>query len=575
MAEQHTPGGLMASGIFFGGMATVAWQVGESGQIAAGFFGLGGCILFLRGVHLAGAREWEIAKWRRGLRKLTDLGGAKWATLKEVRALGLLGRKGIYLGRFRGREIRYTGAGSVGIVAQTRSGKGTDYLLQTLTTDDGNMVLADPKGELAFMTAACRRDLMGHAVYFVNPWGLWGLPNNPYNPLSELTLGDRNIRAYAAAISAALLPESARPGEISSNFWVEHGRCINTGLMLYLKSREPENCTLMRLRALTHLPPGEFKALFETMAAVPPGSAGAAGSPFVQLMREFAGATLNAMDGSGPQHAGVLAEAVRATEPFDDLSMISDSLRRSDFSFRDLRRKKMTVYIMIPSDKIRIYNRWYQLLIDLAVEMAVRETAETTEEKPRNLTVVLDEFQNIGYVRSLGTAFAEYAGLGVRFLAVLQDFGRLTASYGRDTVESIVANCDCLVFFGGDPTLTERIRRMAGRENFAAAVPSISEPHPGGRPRVSYGLQRMEPDLVRASHIRRTARRGGRAIVLIGGAVLWTARRPIFRMPWLHGRWRPTPLERHRLPGPLRRAWYMFTDGFSRAVEAREDPDKI
>lgn len=25
----------------------------------------------------------------------------------------------------------------------------------------------------------------------------------------------------------------------------------------------------------------------------------------------------------------------------------------------------------------------------------------------------------------------------------------------------------------------------------------------------------------------------------------------------------------------VRRAWYMFTDGFSRAVEAREDPDKI
>lgn len=62
---------------------------------------------------------------------------------------------------------------------------------------------------------------------------------------------------------------------------------------------------------------------------------------------------------------------------FDDLSEISDSLRRSDFSFRDLKHKRMTVYLMIPTNMIDIYRRWYQLLLELAIEMPAREAGKT------------------------------------------------------------------------------------------------------------------------------------------------------------------------------------------------------
>ena len=375
--EQRTPGSLLASGIILGGMSTAMWQVGESGEIAGAVFGLASAVAFLRGIGMSVGRELELRKFRRGIRIVGDYGGAKWASLKEVRRLGLFARTGIYLGRVRGREIRYDGPSSVAIVAQARSGKGTNYLLQTLLTSASNMVIADPKGELAAMTGDYRREKMGHDVFYVNPWRLWGLPNHCYNPLDEIRMGDRNIRPYLAAISAALLPENTSAGQNHSSFWSDHGRNINTGLMLYLKAREPENCTLMRLRALTHLPPDEFKALFQTMAVVPPGGGGTGSSAFVQLMREFAGAVLNTMEGSGPQHAGVLAEALRATEPFDDLSEISDSLRRSDFSFRDLKHRRMTVYLLIPTNMIEIYRRWYQLLLELAIEMPAREAGKT------------------------------------------------------------------------------------------------------------------------------------------------------------------------------------------------------
>ena len=374
MQGQTSVGAGLMTGLASGILATLMWRMGESGEIAGALFGLAGGVTFLRACHLLARREIEIAKFRRGIRIVRDFGGAKWATLRTVRRLKLLGKKGIYLGRFRGREIRYDGPSSVAIVAQSRSGKGTDFILPTLLTCDRNMFLCDPKGELAAMTAAFRREKMQHAVFFVNPWGLHGLGNNPYNPLDEIAFGDRNIRPYAAAVAAALLPESARPGDISSSFWRDHGRNICTGLILWMKAYEPDNCNLVRLRALTHLHDRDFKALFQSMAAGPPGM-GTAPSPFTELLREFANPVLSGM-ASEKQHAGVIAEAQRATAPFDGLSELSDSLRSSDFSFADFKHRRMTVYVMIPTNMIRVYERWYQLLVDTAVERVARENGK-------------------------------------------------------------------------------------------------------------------------------------------------------------------------------------------------------
>lgn len=374
MQGQTTVGAGIMSSVAFGILATLMWRLGESGEIAGALFGFAALVTFLRACHLLARREKEIAKFRRGIRIVQDYGGAKWATHRTVRELKLYGKKGVCLGRFRGRDIRYDGPSSVAIVAQARSGKGTDFILPTLLTCDRNMMICDPKGELAAMTADFRREKMGHAVYFINPWGLHGLGNNPYNPLDEIVFGDRNIRPYAAAVSAALLPESARPGDIGSSFWKDQGKNICTGLILWMKAYDPHNCNLIRLRSLTHLHETDFKALFQSMAAGAPG-VGISPSPFTELLREFANPVLSGMV-SEKQHAGVIAEAQRATEPFDGLSELSDSLRSSDFSFADFKHRRMTVYVMIPTSFIRVYERWYQLVIDTAVERVARENGK-------------------------------------------------------------------------------------------------------------------------------------------------------------------------------------------------------
>lgn len=370
MQSQETVGGRIAASVVLAGMGTAAWQLGDSGEVAGALFWAGGAVNFFRACETLVRRAWEQRKLARGIIEGPDAGGARWASRQDVKRLGLNAKTGIYLGRVRGREIRYDGPSSVAVVAHARSGKGTDFLLPTLLTCDRNMVVADPKGELAAMTWQWRAERLEHQVMLINPWRLHGMPTCCHNPLLELDAGDRNIRPYAGAISGALLPESARPDGMSAQFFNEHARNVLTSLILWLKFTDPDNCNLIELRRLTHLEDDELKDLFERMAAAVPGVA--AGSPIAQLMREFAGPVLSVMKQAPQQHAGVIGEAVRGTEPFDGLSEISDILTRSHFSFADLKTRRMTVFLMVPTHMLRFYARWYQLMIDLAVEKVAR-----------------------------------------------------------------------------------------------------------------------------------------------------------------------------------------------------------
>jgi type IV secretory pathway TraG/TraD family ATPase VirD4 len=196
------------------------------------------------------------------------------------------------------------------------------------------------------------------------------------------------------------------------------------------------------------------------------------------------------------------------------------------------------------------------------------------DDKPDGRVLfVLDELQNIGPVRSLGNAFAEYNGYGISFIAVLQDFGRLTISYSAHGVESMLSNCEVEILFGGAVSMVERGRRKAGKRNVMAESPSMSEGLPGTVPRLSYGYQRGEMELVTGNHLKRMSR--DRHLVFYRGETLWAARRPHYKMPWLRRRWRANPMDGTGKPGPLRRAWYAFADGWLRARERAEDPYKI
>lgn len=58
-------------------------------------------------------------------------------------------------------------------VAPTRSGKGVVSIIPNLLTYPGSVLVIDPKGENAMITAR-QREAMGQRIYVVDPWGIAG-----------------------------------------------------------------------------------------------------------------------------------------------------------------------------------------------------------------------------------------------------------------------------------------------------------------------------------------------------------------------------------------------------------------
>ena len=104
----------------------------------------------------------------------------------------------------------------------------------------------------------------------------------------------------------------------------------------------------------------------------------------------------------------------------------------SDFDLRDLRKKKISVYLGI---KPRDFER-LQIVMNVFFQQAIGEqTAELPENNPLlkyQLLVVLDEFTAVGRIPILLTSIAFVPGYNVRTLMVIQTPSQLDEVYGQN-----------------------------------------------------------------------------------------------------------------------------------------------
>jgi type IV secretion system protein VirD4 len=98
----------------------------------------------------------------------------------------------------------------------TRSGKGSTVIVPALMECPHSMIVIDPKGQNAAITARARRE-MGHEVLALNAFGMhcgqpWNLPQHRYNPLAHLNINDPNIVADVRALGqAAIITQGREP----------------------------------------------------------------------------------------------------------------------------------------------------------------------------------------------------------------------------------------------------------------------------------------------------------------------------------------------------------------------------
>ena len=201
--------------------------------------------------------------------------------------------------------------------------------------------MVDPKGENAMSMAKARKD-MGQAVHIVDPCGiadLEGIEVARFNPLDWLQEGDVDITENAMLLADALVV-SEGSGE---KFWPEEAKALLQGFILYVATEKNESGQrhLGRVRNLLLLDGADLQKLFQLMMQSTHHIVASTGARFQQKEEKLL--------------ANVLA-SVQAETHFPDSARILESLSVSDFKFEDLKTTPMTIYLVLPADRLHPFS---------------------------------------------------------------------------------------------------------------------------------------------------------------------------------------------------------------------------
>lgn len=409
-------------------------------------------------------------------------GSAIWETPGQAIRAGSLLRKGweggLMLGRIEGGGFsrldgRYRTWRHVLTCAPTGAGKGIGCVIPNLLHYPGSVLCLDIKGENYAVTARARRE-RGQQTRCLDPFGVIGGPSDTFNWLAELDLADPECISDAAALADALVMRSH--GHADAH-WDDAAAHLLQGLMLYVASLSPKDRHPGTLRALVAQPEENLLNLCQTLSVDTTLAHG--------LVARAANAFLGKAD---RERSGVLSTVTRHTHFLDDPRLVRIS-RTSSFSFADLKTGQVTIYLVLPPDKLRTQARLARLIFGQAIRAMTRAPG-----RPRHSVLFLvDEFAQLGYFSVIEDAIAILRGYGVTLWLLVQDLSQLQAVYPK--WRSFLANSTLQAFGSQDQATTEYLSRLLGSET--VLVKSKSKGKHGSTSWHPHGRPLMTPDEIR------------------------------------------------------------------------------
>jgi len=383
-------------------------------------------------------------------------GAARFAKLSEIKKAGLLGDKGILVGKLGDDYLMYSGDSHARVAAPTRGGKGVGIVIPNLLNWGESAVVLDIKQENWDLTSGFRT-ACGQACYLFNPGARDGRSHG-WNPLHYVADEPGARVNDIQKIAGMIWPDPADGGD---PIWTASCRSLFLGTVLYLMETPGEPVTLggvlrFGMRATA-------KSLKAKLA-----SRQESDDP---LSAECIMALSDYLDTSDNTRTSIRKSFTSRLELWQN-PMIDAATSRNDFDLRDLRRKPMTIYIGITPDDLDrlapIINLLFQQIIDLNTRQLPHQVGPDELPLKYKCLLLMDEFMALGRIPILQKGISYIAGYGLRILAIFQSPGQVRdprAGYGPDGADTIFDNMDVnVVFTPANIRIAEEISKELGTE---------------------------------------------------------------------------------------------------------------
>lgn len=328
----------------------------------------------------------------------------------------------------RKRLIRFRRDSHAITFAPTGTGKGTGAVIPNLLTYDGSCVVVDVKnGELTRVTARRRREL-GQQVVVIDPFGITGVPTGGLNPFSVFDLAGAQIEADAevlAEICARGLSGTKEP------FWDNHGGGLLSGVLAHIATLPSETRTFSKVFDFLQTDDTVYTlaTLLDTVPKTMPRMAYREIAAFLQMPDITRG--------------GVLATTQSYLKNLHNTGVLN-VLDQSSFAIQDLvSGKPMTIYIVLPVDRLRSHRSVLKLLLGVILKAIV-----SRQTPPEHRTLLLiDECAQLGNFPFLETFITLCRSFGCWVWTFWQDLAQLQTHYPTSW-KTILNNCGVIQAFG-------------------------------------------------------------------------------------------------------------------------------
>jgi type IV secretion system protein VirD4 len=377
--------------------------------------------------------------------------------------------EGISLGRHysdstesAGGKVAYAGERHVLLFGPNGTGKGTRFLIPNLLSiNDRSLVVIDPKGELAAVTASYRRTIGD--VVMLNPFNALGLGSVGFNPLATLDPTSPNFYDDAAALGEALIKLEGKDPH-----WSESAQGLIVALIMWEKINNGDKANLENVREMLTEPDrwesyiGDdgkpHERLIGGLRFTATQMAIDGGYEIASLSSRFAGRETNEL------------ASIRSTGDTQTRWLLSkpmrDDLKKPGIDFRKLKDKPTTVYVILPAERMRTHSTWLRLVVVSALRALYRPGGLRT-------LFMIDEMPALGHLGPLEDAFGLVRGYKVQIAGICQDLAQLKALY-NERWESFLANAGVVQGFApNDLTTADWMSRRGGQTTLLA--PSASE----------------------------------------------------------------------------------------------------
>lgn len=368
------------------------------------------------------ARRIDVARGRATLgRRPYDVRGARprpWARPRDLRDLVVRRPtpSRFTLGTLDRRTLASHAQAHIALIAPTRAGKTTRYVIPWLLEHNGPAVITSTKRDVYDATHTERA--RGGRVYLWDPFtedSCW------WNPLGECTDWSHALR------QARWLADATQEGdsEIASYWRGESARLL---------------APLLHAAALERLSLADVLAWLDTQDVNAPGNI---------LKRQDAAAAVRQLAGIvalDPRNRGTTymsAGSVLAAYRFPEVARG----RTVEFRPEDLLRGEPATLYVVASDRDQRLLR--PLVVALIASILDSVATHAREHGPLTptLRVLLDEAANIAPLRDLPALLSQAAAHGVRIATVWQTYAQLRHRYGEGA-DGIVANSPAHLFLG-------------------------------------------------------------------------------------------------------------------------------